>query len=296
MSRPLHAIQMIARWRAEFRTRLSSRAPSCWMRGANEARNMAPPTEPKVRGSKPFWRVRKAPEKRGFSLPGAGARNRRVRNAPPGRKGNLSGRCERIGSPMRLREALDLCTDRNSGDWRRVPGTRPATTMLAGSFDPGAKENDTRPLAGHSIAVYEPDARLSLVWPVPEDHEDDLGDRSLPEWAENDDPHEWKAACSGWAVVLLSGAPIWQVRVWYLDWGSGIGGYVSDFSPVYADDEPLGRPELAGWTTSEWEIGLARLLNTFSPTPSGDFASFEPTSRVVPEPSKIHPTDEQMYD
>jgi len=83
-------------------------------------------------------------------------------------------------------------------------------------------EPATRPLAGHTIAVYEPDARLSMVWPVPED--DDWLDRSrddgIPEWAETDG-HEWKHVRTGHVVVLLGGAPIWQERVWYLDWGSG---------------------------------------------------------------------------
>src|SRR3954462_12487551 len=137
---------------------------------------------------------------------------------------------------MKLHDALDLCSDAHSDDWIRIPGGqhgRPATSMLAGIFDPGVvDEPATRPLAGHSLAVYEPDARLSLTWSVPED--DDYLNReesSLPARAATDSP-QWKNARRSWAVVLLGGAPIWQDVLWFLDWGSGIGGYVADFQPI----------------------------------------------------------------
>jgi hypothetical protein len=37
--------------------------------------------------------------------------------------------------------------------------------MVAAMFEPGSEEPATRALAGHSIAVYEPDPRLTMVWP-----------------------------------------------------------------------------------------------------------------------------------
>jgi hypothetical protein len=49
---------------------------------------------------------------------------------------------------------------------------------------------------------------------------------------------------------------------------------------------------LEGWETTTWSIGLARLLNVFSHV-GADFARFEPTSRLVPEPSRLHPVDDQ---
>jgi hypothetical protein len=191
---------------------------------------------------------------------------------------------------MRLRDALDLCSDRHADDWVEIPGSRPATAMVAGLFDAGMKEAGMRPLAGHSLAVFEPDARLSMVWPVPDEPEAEQRDveRFIPEWAERD-THEWKSARAGWAVVLLSGSPIWQTLVWYLDWGSGVGGYVSDFQPVFADRELGGTPDLEGWMTTVWAVGLARLINGFSAT--GNWYTFDPTPRLVPHPSSLHPIE-----
>lgn len=192
---------------------------------------------------------------------------------------------------MRLREALDLCSDDHAHEWVEIPGGqwgRPATTMLAGLSDPGGKEPDLRPLYGHSIAAYEPDARLSLLWPV--DEEPDAGPlrgEDLPEWAA-EDTHEWKSARPGWVVILLNGTPIWQQSLVYIDWGSGVGGYVPHFDPVYGDDR--GTPELVGWSSSRWAIGLAGLINSFSHTAS-EFAQFDPTHRLVPQPDQLHPID-----
>lgn len=181
-----------------------------------------------------------------------------------------------------------------------MPGAqhgRPATTMLSGLFDAGASEPSLTLLDGHSVAVYEPDARLSLVWPVPEtDERDEIEQRRrleyVPDWAKNDE-HQWKHATDGWVVVLHGGAPIWQERVWYLDWGSGIGGYVADFQPRFGGP-PGGTPTIEGWEASAWSIGLARLLNSFSS--DTDFASLEPTARLVPNPSPRHPIDAQRED
>jgi hypothetical protein len=188
---------------------------------------------------------------------------------------------------MRLRDAQDLCSDGHQDDWVQLPGSRPATTMLAGIFDPGASQPETRPLMGDSVAVYEPDARLSIVWPVPEDS--DARRRDLPEWAEQDD-HDWTTTGREWAVILVCGAPIWQTPIWYLNWGSGIGGYVPNFEPVYGDDEPSGEPTLERWEVSAWAVGLARLLNVVAWTPH-DWFGFDPTQRIVSHPSPVHPID-----
>lgn len=191
---------------------------------------------------------------------------------------------------MRLRDALDLCTDAHQDDWVQIPGSRPATSMIAGLFDPGMSEPRLSPLTGHSIAVYEPDARLSMVWPVPEDDEDGqlLRGDDLPEWL-GQAPHEWKSARGGWAVILLNGTPAWQALVWYLDWGSGVGGYVSNFQPVFGDDRESGTPSIERWETTAWAVGLARLISSFSAT--GDFHTFDPTPSLVPQPPSLHPID-----
>jgi hypothetical protein len=162
--------------------------------------------------------------------------------------------------------------------------------MVAGLFDPGAAEAATRPLAGHSIAVYEPDARLSLVWPVPDEDEAERPgyERSIPEWAEQDS-NEWKRAEDGWVVILLNGSPIWQARVWYLDWGSGIGGYVPDFEPIDGERELGGDAPLERWDVTTWAVGLARLLNGFGSTNEWD--NLDPTPRIVLEYSTVHPID-----
>ena len=134
---------------------------------------------------------------------------------------------------MRLREALDFCSVNHADEWVWLAGERPATAMAVGLVDSGDSEQPrTTILAPHSLAVYEPDARLSLTWPIPD--EESPGDRSEPEWL-TDDGHEWNP------------------------------------------------------TRSEWAVGLARLINVFSS--SVEFASFDPTSRVVSSPSPIHPVD-----
>jgi hypothetical protein len=96
--------------------------------------------------------------------------------------------------------------------------------MAVGLFDSGASEPRTTILAPHSLAVYEPDARLSLVWPVPDEEARDRRGRADPEWLTGES-HDWTLARSEWVVVLVNGAPVWQEPVIYLDWGSGIGGY-----------------------------------------------------------------------
>jgi hypothetical protein len=189
---------------------------------------------------------------------------------------------------MRLRDALDLCTDAHADDWMPIPGEQPATGMLAGLVDPGGAEPGARALLGHTIAVYEPDARLSLVWPVPEREDDERAGQRLPEWAE-EDSEKWDSAHLGTVVVVLNGSPIWQERVWYLDWGTGVGGYVANFQPRFAADSDRGRPKRDGWDASAWSIGLARLLSVFSAT--GEFDAVEPTGRLVPSPSTLHPVD-----
>lgn len=194
---------------------------------------------------------------------------------------------------MTLRGALDVCSDRFLDSWVRMPGGqdgRPATTMLAGMVDPGGDEPEVRPLVGHSMAVYEPDPRLSLVWPVPEDDRylERLRDPVIPTWLA-EDTHDWGRTERNWVVVLLGGTPIWQEPVWYLNWGSGIGGYVADFQPVYEEADSTEIPLARDWTVSEWSIGLAALISAYEAT--GDWFRFDPTSRFVPSPSPVHPID-----
>jgi hypothetical protein len=160
--------------------------------------------------------------------------------------------------------------------------------MLATFFDPGvAGEPRTRPLTGHSIAVFEPDPRLCMLWPVAED-DDHLGryERSLPEWAAD---RHFKSGEARWSVIMLGGAPVWQSRLWYLDWGSGIGGYVADFSPQFARDAHVFEPVLEGWRTSEWAVAHAGLINAFSP--SREWDSLDPTFQIDPQPSQLRPID-----
>lgn len=154
-------------------------------------------------------------------------------------------------STMILRELLDLCQDTHSSDWADIGG-RPATTMVAGVFDPGMKDAATRTLEGHSMVVYEPNPCLALTWPVPEDPEAERPDRlerHQPEWAEQDSK-DWKSARGGYAVVIYCGAPIWQTYLYYLDWGSGVGGYVPSFNPVFAEDRVDGVPQIERWETT----------------------------------------------
>jgi hypothetical protein len=163
--------------------------------------------------------------------------------------------------------------------------------MLAGHFDPGPEDMRVRSLVGHTIAVYEPDASLSLVWPVPEDDEVRARGRhsdDFPQWAADD--LAWDSAHLGYVVVLLSGSPIWQEPLWLLDWGSGTAGYVAAFEPIHSQDRVAGEaPRLEGWEASAWSVGVARLLNELSIT--GDFHEVDPTDRIVPERSTLHPIE-----
>jgi len=192
---------------------------------------------------------------------------------------------------MRLRELLDVCQDSHSDDWVRVPGSRPATAMLAGMFDPGMEDARTRPLAGHSIAVFEPDPQVSMVWPVPDEAEAERPNRHerfIPEWAEQDG-HGWKNARPGFVVFLLGGAPVWQELVWYLDWGSGIGGYVPNIEAVFGDDYVDGEKPVIGWSTTAWAASLTRLISSFES--AHDWYTHDPTLRIVPKPESLHPVD-----
>lgn len=195
------------------------------------------------------------------------------------------------GPAMALRRALDLCSAEHADDWIRLPGERPATAMLSGLFDSGARTATTTILAPDKIAVYEPDPRLSLVWPVRDDDMRAERDRPQPEWLDADG-HNWRSAREGWAVVLLGGAPIWQDLMWYLDWGSGVGGYVADFQAMYSHG--VGEDTtIVGWETTTWAVGLASLLNSFSS--HQEFHKFDPTFRVVSAPSALHPIDAERH-
>jgi hypothetical protein len=188
---------------------------------------------------------------------------------------------------MNLRELLDAAQWNHADDWVLIPGNRPATAMVAGVFDAGSKEAQTRPLAGHSIAIYEPNPALSMVWPVPEDDEE--ADRRRqpfhPEW---DQGKRFKNVRSGHAVLMLGGAPVWQTLVWYLDWGSGIGGYVADFSAIFDRDAMEQPAPIVGWEASSWDIGLAGLINSFAHT-AHEWIVQDPTDNVVTKRSDVHP-------
>lgn len=189
---------------------------------------------------------------------------------------------------MHLREALDLCSDLHSDDWVEIPGSRPATGMLATFFDPGTAEPRTRALTGHSIGVYEPDARLAIVWPVPEDDDDVVRpgrSRDLPEFLEADS-RQWKSARREWGVVVVCGSPVWQEPIWYADWGSGIGGYVPEIRPILSES-PEEKP--AGWEATEWAIHFVGLINRLAG--SYQWHEFDPTPRLVAEPQPQHPID-----
>jgi hypothetical protein len=167
--------------------------------------------------------------------------------------------------------------------------------MLAGIFDPGMANARTRPLAGHSIAVYEPDPQVSMVWPVPDEVEVERPrrtERILPEWAEQDG-HGWKSASLSYVVVLLSGTPVWQEPVWYLDWGASIGGYVPNIEAVFGDDHVDGENPVVGWSASSWAVSLARLINN-SFGHGHDWPTLDPTLRLVSEPDPLHPVDSQV--
>lgn len=162
--------------------------------------------------------------------------------------------------------------------------------MLAAVFDPGMEEPRARTMEGHSIAIYEPDPRVSMVWTIadePEAERPDRFERSTPEWLEQSSK-EWKSVRSNYVVFLLSGAPVWQECIWYLDWGSGVGGFVPDFQPVFGSLED-GVPSIERWETTRWHVGMTRLLSSFEATK--DWFSLEPTEEIVPEPSTAHPVD-----
>lgn len=188
---------------------------------------------------------------------------------------------------MNLGELLDAAQLNHTDDWVLIPGNRPATAMLAGVFDAGFKEAKTRPLAGHSIAIYEPNPAFSMVWPVPEDDEEAERRREpfQPEWDRNE---EFKHVQPGYAVLMLGGAPIWQTLVWYLDWGSGIGGYVAHFSAIFDRDADLRPAPIVGWEASSWDIGLAGLINSFAHT-SHEWFAHDPTDSVITTRSDAHP-------
>lgn len=127
--------------------------------------------------------------------------------------------------------------------------------MVVALFNSGTDESGTRALAGHSIAVYEPDPRLTMVGPVPEDDDDmtligNRRERGLPEFAE-EDSNEWKSARPSWVVILFNGTPVWQDLLWYLDWGSGVGGYVANIEPEWERTmTTTAQAGSAGWPVS----------------------------------------------
>jgi hypothetical protein len=126
--------------------------------------------------------------------------------------------------------------------------------------------------------------------PVPDEAEAEQPnryERGLPDWAEQDS-EEFKSARVAYTVILLGGALVWQEAMWYLDWGSGIGGYVPYIEPKFSGEyEGHERPQ-TGWQVSLWAVKLARLMNSFEGT--HHWHPHDPTIRLVPEPDKMHPS------
>jgi hypothetical protein len=195
---------------------------------------------------------------------------------------------------MNLRQLLDICQVGHADDWVLIPGNRPATAMMAGVFDPGFEDARTRPLAGHSIAVYEPNPAVSMVWPIPEDDaetERRSGHAEGFRFEWDEERKRFKNVRAGYVVIALGGAPVWQTLIWYLDWGSGIGGYIANFSPIFDENLTPEHPEaVTGWEASAWEIRLAGLVNSFSHT-ARDWAVQDPTDKVVTRRLEAHPLD-----
>lgn len=172
---------------------------------------------------------------------------------------------------MNLRELLSLCQDDHLDDWIEVPYNRPATAMLSGVVDPGFEDRtDIRPLAGSHLAVYEPTPAVSMIWLVPEEAEVHRGspvDGVPPEWMEADETGGWNGARSvrsGYVVILLAGAPVWQEPMSYVTWGAAIGGYVPQIERAIHDGTERGYSATAEWVVSAWSVGLASLLGNLS--------------------------------
>ena len=97
---------------------------------------------------------------------------------------------------------------------------------------------------------------------------------------------------SGFVVIHFCGAPVWQQKIVYLDWGSGVGGYVPEIEAAIQDGVERGYPQSADWVTSKWAISLVWLLHSLTGT-SQEFLSKDPVARLVPHPTTTHPIDQQ---
>jgi hypothetical protein len=200
---------------------------------------------------------------------------------------------------MNLRKLLDLCQNDHLDDWIEVPYNRPATAMLSGIVDPSFEDGtDIRPLSGSHLGVYEPDPAVSMLWLVPEEadvHRGSTANEVPPEWMEADETGGWKGAQvvrSGYVLILLSGAPVWQEPMSYVTWGAGIGGYVPQIERPIRDDIERGYSAVAEWVVSAWSVGLASLLSNLTEVPE-EWWVHDPVSRLVPEQVHTHPIDQR---
>lgn len=200
---------------------------------------------------------------------------------------------------MNLRELLNLCQDDHLDDWIEVPYNRPATAMLSGVVDPGFEDRtDIRPLAGSHLGIYEPAPTVSMLWLVPEEAEVHRGstvDGMPPEWMDADETGGWNGARSvrsGYVVILLAGAPVWQEHMSYVTWGAAIGGYVPQIERAIHDGTERGYSATAEWVVSAWSVGLAILLSNLSGV-AKEWWAHDPVSRLTPEPVQGHPIDQR---
>lgn len=166
---------------------------------------------------------------------------------------------------MRLRDALDLCTDRHSDDWVEVPGERPATAMLAGcsirveerTGDPTTGGTHDRGLRAGRAAIdgLAGSGGRRLARPVSRRRNPGMGrdGRARVEACANR-----ACSCAARRSPDLAGASLVS-RL-----GLGYGGYVADFQPVFSDQKTGPYPEIERWEASAWAVGLAGLMSVFS--------------------------------
>lgn len=167
-----------------------------------------------------------------------------------------------------------------------MPGGQPATAMLAVLFDAGARSPELRSVTGDRIAVYEPDARLSIVWTVDDECRGDRPQSDPPERV----GEQFKHARDGWAVILFSGSPIWQVPIWVSRLGAWDWRVRARLQARTAatTTRQVGRRSRGG--TPQGGSSASRVSSMTSLTRRAR-ATHDPTLRLVPEPSRLHPVD-----
>jgi hypothetical protein len=178
---------------------------------------------------------------------------------------------------MNLRELLKLCqNDDHSHEWVRLP-SGPVSKLLTG-FTAVAFATAPPALAAHQpnyVAVHVPDPSLMLAWGYQsEDWREERDRREREDWQ----PENFKSVREQFALVFYNGAPVWQVRLAYADWGSGIGMAVPWPRPEFRED----REDPIYWTT-RWEVEFAWLLSSLQGETRMDLIRFmtDPDGGVV---------------